>query len=405
MRRVASRVLIRPGRTPFFVGVAALVLLTSRLTLLPPPAHAVVTCTSSGTTVTINLSDSGDQVVISQNGTGILVSGTGLATPTNCGAPAVSTVNVTGVGGPQTVTIDLTNGTFPGVTFNVDLGTGGGDTLIVSGSAGADNIVMGGAGVVNLDAGTDNNADVFPTNVENFVIRGNGGNDTLSAAGGAGTGGPATVPVTIDGGAGNDTNTGGSADDTFVVHTGENATLDGGAGVNTIDFSQVLAAETFNLQLSSPIAQPTGGGGSVTLVFAGGLSTIQNIIVTPFNDTLIGDAQDNKIQGEDGSDQIFGLAGDDDLEGGNGADTIFGGEGDDQIDGGKGDDSLNGGEGDDTIHGGDGVDTIHGDDGNDKLFGDNGDDVVNGDAGDDEIHGGDGVDALHGDDGNDTIFG
>ena len=43
MRRVAGRVLIRPGRTPFFVGVAALVLLTSRLTLLPPPAHAVVT--------------------------------------------------------------------------------------------------------------------------------------------------------------------------------------------------------------------------------------------------------------------------------------------------------------------------------------------------------------------------
>ena len=68
---------------------------------------------------------------------------------------------------------------------------------------------------------------------------------------------------------------------------------------------------------------------------------------TPFNDTLIGDAQDNKIQGEDGSDQIFGLAGDDDLEGGNGADTLKGYGGTDYLRGMNGNDKMWGGPGND----------------------------------------------------------
>ncbi len=84
---------------------------------------------------------------------------------------------------------------------------------------------------------------------------------------------------------------------------------------------------------------------------------------TAGNDTIIGFASDDVINGGDGQrDIILGQDGDDTLDGGDGIDYIFGGNGDDTLRGGDGsEDFLYGNSGDDTyvFETGFGADTIN----------------------------------------------
>lgn len=83
---------------------------------------------------------------------------------------------------------------------------------------------------------------------------------------------------------------------------------------------------------------------------------------------------------------------------GSDVEELLGGSGDDTIVGDDGPQRLNGSSGDDTISGGGGDDYIDGDDGDDALSGDAGDDRVEGDDHSDEVTGGTGADELVGDD-------
>jgi RTX calcium-binding nonapeptide repeat (4 copies)/Metallo-peptidase family M12B Reprolysin-like len=85
--------------------------------------------------------------------------------------------------------------------------------------------------------------------------------------------------------------------------------------------------------------------------------------------------------------------------------TIFGGTGDDTLIGGSNDDKLYGQDGNDHLHGGAGNDLLSGGDGADALFGDAGDDQLAGGAGDDHLYGGSGNDFLDGDAGTDIAYG
>ena len=163
-----------------------------------------------------------------------------------------------------------------------------------------------------------------------------------------------------------------------------------------------------------------GGGGDDTITGGGGDN---NLSGGTGNDTITGGNSDDTIDGGGGADNIKSGNGDDDISGGSGTDTIDAGSGADKIDGGDdvdtitagaGDDDIAGGEGNDTIKadagkdtvdGGAGNDTVNGGDDDDKITGADGDDILNGDAGNDTVEGGKGVDTIHGNDGNDTLKG
>jgi Ca2+-binding RTX toxin-like protein len=106
----------------------------------------------------------------------------------------------------------------------------------------------------------------------------------------------------------------------------------------------------------------------------------------------LGNEQNERISGTNGSDSIDGAAGDDILNGMVGGDLLLAGEGND------------------TVYGGGGNDLIGTSAGNDRLFGDEGDDLIIdeddvADSGDDFIRGGDGNDTLASDDGTDELRG
>lgn len=110
---------------------------------------------------------------------------------------------------------------------------------------------------------------------------------------------------------------------------------------------------------------------------------------------LIGDADNNSLDGENGNDAILGDAGDDRLSGGQGNDILLGGQNDDQLFGGQGNDFLFGEEGIDQLQGGEGRDTLDGGAGNDTLLGGDGRDVlVGGAGGTDTLTGGNGADTF-----------
>jgi Ca2+-binding RTX toxin-like protein len=122
------------------------------------------------------------------------------------------------------------------------------------------------------------------------------------------------VPVTVRGGAGNDTLSGSSRSDL----------LDGGDGDDGL--------------------YPQGGNNTVL----GGAG----------NDRIDPGEDDNLLHGGSGDDFIIARAGNDTVYGDNGHDTLYGGNGDDILMGGSGADTLDGGSGDDRIYGNRGDDSF-----------------------------------------------
>lgn len=166
--------------------------------------------------------------------------------------------------------------------------------------------------------------------------------------------------------------------DTFVSSRGDD-TINGGSGTDRVDYSAAIAGVTVNLHGKTA----TDSWGDTDT-----LNSIEDIMGSEFNDTLVGSNADNVIEG---------LGGDDLIQGRGGIDTIYGGDGIDDI---------NGHGGDDMIYGGDGSDILQGSAGNDHIFAEGGDDIsVQGGDGDDVIDGGAGDDQLRGQNGNDTLIG
>lgn len=121
----------------------------------------------------------------------------------------------------------------------------------------------------------------------------------------------------------------------------------------------------------------------------------------------VGTAQSDVLIGTAAANDMIGLAGDDVLIGGGGEDNISAGEGNDFANAGEGFDIVFGGAGDDVIFGGQGGDVIHGEAGDDRIFGEMSDDVIDAGAGNDMVIAGSGNDLILGaaGDGNDVYFG
>lgn len=103
------------------------------------------------------------------------------------------------------------------------------------------------------------------------------------------------------------------------------------------------------------------------------------------------DGQDNTLIGGANSDELQGANKNDDLSGGSGSDTLLGGPGHDSLDGGNGSDTLEGGDGKDYIDGGNGRNTLRGGDGTDIIKSGGTDDDGNRDV----IRGGDEADLIY----------
>jgi Ca2+-binding RTX toxin-like protein len=217
----------------------------------------------------------------------------------------------------------------PGLTSNMDVA------------------VIGSAGGNSFNLNVDRSASALDPYSGNWTMDLKDGGDFLGSA-------KLKNGDSIDMGAGNDT--------VYVMLTGANGTpavgnanitkLDGGAGTDTLSFSEstVVAGSTLSLTTANA-------------------TNFENLIGGDTGGTLNGDDNANTIKGGRGTDTINGNGGNDilvangnDLAGAD-ADTstddkLYGGAGNDTLNGNAGDNILDGGTGADTIYSGDGSDTI-----------------------------------------------
>lgn len=187
------------------------------------------------------------------------------------------------------------------------------------------------------------------------------------------------IPMTGNGGSGNDIICGGYAADT----------LNGGNGID-----QLFGGEGMDWLNGGPDDDVLHGGtDSDTLLGGNG------------NDTLYGDDGDDKLYGGNGHDRMYGNSGADLMEGMSGDDVLEGGLGNDKLNGNAGNDVIRGRDGSDIIQGGPGNDQLYGHQGADRLYGGLGNDYVEGGSGNDLLKGHAGNDVLRGDTGDDSVFG
>ena len=172
----------------------------------------------------------------------------------------------------------------------------------------------------------------FTTNVIDFNIWGEDGDDTFHGSGGddklVGGGGVDT----LYGGAGGDFLGGGSGDDTLYGEDGKDD-LYGNYGDDTL----------------------YGGDGNDYL--QGGYDRYYPRSARDYgNDILYGGAGNDTLYGDYGRDTLHGGADRDRLNGDYGNDTLYGGAGNDSLNGGSDNDILDGGSGNDYLTGGSGAD-------------------------------------------------
>jgi Ca2+-binding RTX toxin-like protein len=238
---------------------------------------------------------------------------------------------------------------------------------------------------------------------------------------------------------------GGFYNDDIIGATGDHI-IDGGPGINTIDYGAAPAGVTVDLSAGTA---SNGWGYSDTL------ANIQNVTGSSHNDTITGDSNDNVLAGGAGNDTIDGGGGVNTIDysgdpagvtvnlstgtatdGWGGTDTLSdiqnvnGSAYADTITGDSNNNVLSGGAGNDTIDGGTGTNTVDyshdpagvtvdlsagtatdGWGGSDTLSniqnvtGSTYDDTITGDSNANVLVGGDGNDTLSGGGGNDTFDG
>lgn len=220
-----------------------------------------------------------------------------------------------------------------------------------------------------------------------------------------------------------DTFSGSAAADIFISSEGADL-FDGRQGNDSVWYS----ASNQPVQVDLALGTAKGGEAEGDI-----LKDVENVVGTPFNDTLKGSDSANTLEGGAGDDFIDGGEGNDVIYGGavspanplpapatalvDQADTLYGGNGNDTIQSAEHDKGtvIRGGFGNDTLTVNHGV--AHGDHGNDLIHVRHG--VGHGGQGDDRIHvkhgvghGGDGDDfltgwtsgyVLNGDEGDDTF--
>jgi Ca2+-binding RTX toxin-like protein len=308
---------------------------------------------------------------------------------------------ITGIA-PGVIGYAATGGSFAG-GITISAGSGGNTIAIASThrSGGVRTITL-----VTTGTGSDT-VTVSETVPEFLVLNAQEGSDVVDAT-------ATTTPVTIFGGAGNDTVRGGSAADVLFGDEGE----------VRYDDTTVLSSDAGQAFIANP--GPSAARRSIGAT--GTAAGTDQVFGNAGADTIIGGFGADTVDGGAGSDIAIGDAGLVTLAAGvveriettepltGGADTISGGGDGDVLLGGALGDTLNGDGGADVLLGdGARLDHVAGDlqiiaiaasgiGGNDTLAGGDGDDVAIGGAGADGLAGGLGNDLLLGDEGELTLI-
>jgi len=408
-------------------SLSAAAVLIAALLVGPWASEAVaVSCDKAGATLNVNLA-SGQSAEVRRTNGDLTVTGGCTGNPT---VDNINRIEVSGAGGNETFTVDMSNGLLrPGaavenqgeseIEVNVGLGDGN-DTLIVQGRP-VDDVLHAGSAGINFNG--DGDADITRNNVEELRLSGGDGADSLSAAGGAAAGDPLNVSATLgggpggdtlqggngndrlNGGNGGDTESGGVGDDTFNQTEAANGadTLNGDGGTDTVSYDARTGGVNVTLDGNADDGE-AGEGDNAT-------STIENVRSGSGNDTLIGNLLANNLNGGEGNDTVTGADGDDTVVGAAGSDNLIGGTGTDTvgygrrtasvtvtIDGIANDGEL--GESDnvavdvENVNGGAAGDLLIGSDANNILNGNDGDDTLIGLGGSDAFVGGEGIDSV-----------
>jgi Ca2+-binding RTX toxin-like protein len=279
-----------------------------------------MTCSRVGSTLSVAVPN-GASATIGRSGSDLSVTGPGIADPT-CGGATVSNIDsiaVTGDGGAQALTVDLSGGPLgPGATaepsgkseIEITAGFGAGtDSFTLQGGTGDDTFRIGTAGI-NLNGDGDN--DISLAGVERFTVNGGPGDDVF------------TTPAVPDGA------------DTFI----------GGSGIDTMSYGSRTAGVR---GLLDNLANDGGSGGAEGDDIR---VSVENVTAGKGNDLIDAVAQN-------AANTFKGLSGNDTLRGRLGKDTLVGGDGSDVLEGGRGNDTVNtrdGISGNDTARGGPGSD-------------------------------------------------
>ncbi len=279
---------------------------------------------------------------------------------------------------PVTVTIDGPAGTGSGTVnghtttlLNVDqaleadgfdvIGGSGNDTLnmtnsdegwfSLNGAEGADtyNIHVGNGGRINFHWGVMGDPSMgLVADLSTGVVSNDGfGNiDQINVLGGSGR-------LEIRGTEHDDSVTGSDRNDGFIS-AGGNDTFDGGNGFDRVRYDRRDVDVAVFVDLSANTATGSWDGQAFTHT----LLNVEYIRGSEFDDTILGDGDDEFLEGREGDDTIRGNGGNDELEGEDGNDSLEGGAGDDRLRGDDGNDTLRGGDGRDHLQGGDGNDVL-----------------------------------------------
>jgi len=326
-----------------------------------------------------------------------------------------------------------------------------------------DNVIQGNAGSDTLDGGSGSDTTSYAENTGKVTIS---LSDGTAQEFGANGGANADTVVSTDTLTSIENATGSAFDDTLTGDDNDNIiqgdagsdSLDGGGGSDTTSYADNTGKVSVDLAAGTGREfGPDGGSGASTLVTIDTLSGFENIIGSPFSDTLLGSSADNVFEGGDGNDSLEGVSGANTLSGGDGLDTLNGASAADLMFGGNNSDTIIGNDGDDTISGDAGGDSLNGNGGfntlsyanntgkvtvalfedtvtgeppdNVKEYDANGssyanivvsqdrvfnfdavlgsafNDAIRGNSSDNNLAGGDGNDTLTGGDGNDTLDG
>lgn len=286
--------------------------------------------------------------------------------------------------------------------------------------------LTGGNG--NDTLSTDVVDDMFWTTVQisgarpPIRISGGGGNDSLNLSSGYySTAVLNSVPMTADGGAGNDalsggdisqtTFIGGDGDDSFNFGNDDSSipTVTAGAGFDSAVINLPLGVTSYTIPLGLEEASFSSTNNALTITG----NAEDNVINVGPTATVSGGDGDDRItlgnggiaRGDGGNDTLTGSGNADTLEGGDGNDSLVSAGGNDRVRGDGGNDKIDTGDGDDVAYGGDGDDTLSGQGGRDTLRGENGNDRLYGNGGSDSLYGGDGSDRMYGSAGLDLLDG
>ena len=333
MNRLVPNIMRRTGIALTLMIAAAVSLGLASPASAGPPGPITAKFDPSTGILTVRGDQQDNTITVSRDGAGIILINGG-AVPVTGGTSTVantSLIEMSGLGGNDTLTFNEANGALPKANL---FGGNGNDTL--TGGSGGD------------------------------TLKGQLGDDTLLGKGGTDQ---------LFGGPGNDSLTGGDADDQvfgeddndrMIWNPGDDTDLnEGGENNDTVEVNGGNGAETFTV---------TANGTRVRF---------DRITPAPFSLDI--GTSENLVLNANGGDDAFsasgnlaalisitvdGGAGNDTILGSNGADQLLGGDGNDFVDGQQGNDVAFLGAGDDTFQWdpGDGSDTLEGQDGIDTML-------------------------------------